>query len=266
MRSARRDHLIMLRVGPILEADPIDGPRRVQAIRGYITRDLIDTGSGRFACAGRSGEVGTTSPRLRARVGTSMWAISSSACSAVSLASDSAVRRPCPRRARVPFPAGHCVNLGAFRERVWTPALAAAGISYRKPYSLRHTFATLLLAQGQSIPCVSAQLGHSSPTITLNVYAKFLPQERRESPAKFEAQLHAARGNPAVSLNDGVHDASRREQALEKAEVGSPRPATAPWASSPGWPGSARGSRCPRRATAARPWSWCRRDPTPFWP
>jgi len=95
---------------------------------------------------------------------------------------------------------GHHVNLGVFRERVWMPALGQAGISYRKPYALRHTFATLLLAQGQSIPYVSAQLGHSSPTMTLNVYAKFLPQERRESPAKFEAQLHG-RGNPAVSLN-----------------------------------------------------------------
>jgi len=113
---------------------------------------------------------------------------------------------------------GHRVNLGAFRERVSMPALQRAGISYRKPYSLRHTFATLLLTQGQSIPYVSAQLGHSSPVMTLNVYAKFLPQERRESPAKFEAQLHARRdcacpagqrggmcpvlrGNPAVSLN-----------------------------------------------------------------
>ena len=88
---------------------------------------------------------------------------------------------------------GHRVNLGAFRERVWMPALQRAGISYRKPYSLRHTFATLLLAQGQSIPYVSAQLGHSSPVMTLNVYAKFLPHERRESPGKFEAQLHARR-------------------------------------------------------------------------
>jgi len=37
--------------------------------------------------------------------------------------------------------------------------------------------------------------------MTLNVYAKFLPQERRESPVKSEAQLRAARQNPAVSLN-----------------------------------------------------------------
>jgi len=219
-------------------------------------------------CNVANGPVGTTSPRLRARVGTSMWAISYSASSAVSRKRFSG-ETPVPEAPEFLSQRGHRVNLGAFRERVWMPALAAAGISYRKPYSLRHTFATLLLAQGQSIPSVSAQLGHSSPTMALNVYAKFLPQERREFG---EARGTAARGSGKsrrlveCSLNDGVYGASRRQQVLEKAKVGRPRPATASWASSPGWPGSAQDSRCPRRAAAARPWSWCRRDPTPSWP
>jgi hypothetical protein len=40
--TAHRDRLVKLRVEPLLKADPTDGPRRVQAIRGYATRDLME--------------------------------------------------------------------------------------------------------------------------------------------------------------------------------------------------------------------------------
>ncbi len=85
------------------------------------------------------------------------------------------------------------IDVNNFRTRVWMPALVAAGLAYRKPYSLRHSFATLLLAEGQSVAYISAQLGHSSPVMTLNVYAKFLPRERRDAPARLEGLLAAAR-------------------------------------------------------------------------
>jgi len=44
-------------------------------------------------------------------------------------------------------------------------------------YALRHTFASHLLAMGAPITYVSNQLGHSSPQITLSVYAHFLATE-----------------------------------------------------------------------------------------
>jgi len=44
----------------------------------------------------------------------------------------------------------------------------SASSSFRV-YDLRHTFASLLLAQGVPITYVSAQLGHSRPTTTLQV-------------------------------------------------------------------------------------------------
>jgi len=46
-----------------------------------------------------------------------------------------------------------------------------------RPYALRHTFATLLLAQGAPITYVASQLGHTKPTTTLRFYAKWLPSE-----------------------------------------------------------------------------------------
>jgi integrase len=38
-------------------------------------------------------------------------------------------------------------------------------------YDPRHTFASLLIAQGARVVFVSRQLGHASPDITLRVYA-----------------------------------------------------------------------------------------------
>ncbi|MFD5298259.1 tyrosine-type recombinase/integrase [Streptomyces mutabilis] len=59
--------------------------------------------------------------------------------------------------------------------RVWRPALAAAGVDYFKPHSLRHFYAASLLSQGVAVSEVSAWLGHSSVSFTERYYADLLP-------------------------------------------------------------------------------------------
>jgi integrase len=44
-------------------------------------------------------------------------------------------------------------------------------------HDLRHTVASLLLSQGQSLRAVSQRLGHSNPALTLRVYAHCLPSD-----------------------------------------------------------------------------------------
>jgi integrase len=44
-------------------------------------------------------------------------------------------------------------------------------------HDLRHTFASLLMANGEDVVRVSRLLGHASPTITLRVYSHMLPKE-----------------------------------------------------------------------------------------
>jgi integrase len=51
-------------------------------------------------------------------------------------------------------------------------------------HSLRHAFASLLIAKGLNDMCVSRQIGHSSPTITLDVYAHLFEQADHATAAR----------------------------------------------------------------------------------
>ncbi|MDZ4282840.1 MAG: tyrosine-type recombinase/integrase [Hydrogenophaga sp.] len=60
-------------------------------------------------------------------------------------------------------------------ENIWTPTLKALEIPHRRAYCTRHTFASTLLAKGARVLYVSAQLGHTSPTMVETTYAEHLP-------------------------------------------------------------------------------------------
>jgi integrase len=50
-------------------------------------------------------------------------------------------------------------------------AIELSGVRPLPIHALRHAHASLLLAKGIPVPAVSKRLGHTSPQITLNVYA-----------------------------------------------------------------------------------------------
>ena len=56
---------------------------------------------------------------------------------------------------------GGVLDLSHWRSRVLAPAAAAAGVTMT-PYDGRHTYASLLIHEGRSLPYVAAALGHAT--------------------------------------------------------------------------------------------------------
>jgi len=67
--------------------------------------------------------------------------------------------------------AGKPMNYSNLVNRYFFPALEAAELPKIRFHDLRHTYASLLIEQGENVKYIQGQLGHSSPTVTLNVYA-----------------------------------------------------------------------------------------------
>lgn len=68
-----------------------------------------------------------------------------------------------------------------------------AGLPGLRLHDLRHSFATILLASGVSLPEVQAILGHEKASTTANIYGHTLPSRRNEIAAAFELTLQKAR-------------------------------------------------------------------------
>lgn len=67
--------------------------------------------------------------------------------------------------------------------------LGLVGTQGRPPtfHDLRHTFATVALAQGMDVKTVSSLLGHASTTMTLDTYADALDQSKRSAMSELES-------------------------------------------------------------------------------
>lgn len=70
----------------------------------------------------------------------------------------------------------------------WREACEKAGVRYRFPRQLRHTFGTWMIQAGESLRWVSEQMGHEDETVTLKHYSKWLPS------------LNEIAGNKAASM------------------------------------------------------------------
>lgn len=61
------------------------------------------------------------------------------------------------------------------RKEHWTKVLKRAGVRYRYPYQMRHTFASQALSAGENIMWVAKQMGHRDWTVTAKKYARWIP-------------------------------------------------------------------------------------------
>lgn len=56
-------------------------------------------------------------------------------------------------------------------------------------HDLRHTFGSLKIDQGEDLPYVSRQMGHSSLSVTGQIYAHQIQERRPEAAAKTDAMI-----------------------------------------------------------------------------
>jgi integrase len=67
--------------------------------------------------------------------------------------------------------------------------LKTAELTPLRIHDLRHSCATLLLAQGVNARTIMETLGHSQISLTLNTYSHVLPELQREAAAKLNGVL-----------------------------------------------------------------------------
>lgn len=94
------------------------------------------------------------------------------------------------QRYAVPLDWSQPLALGTFYDTILKPALEAVGLPATRPatkdapairgvrlHDLRHTFAVLQLSAGTHFMQVSKWLGHSTYTLTLDVYGDYIPEQ-----------------------------------------------------------------------------------------
>ncbi len=80
---------------------------------------------------------------------------------------------------------GNPIGKSNFVRQIWTPLLAAAGVTYRKFHTARHTHASRLLIEGVSVPEVARRLGDAQETI-LRTYSHYIPGNGAEVARKVD--------------------------------------------------------------------------------
>ena len=96
-----------------------------------------------------------------------------------------------------------------FQGRVWKKLLAKADLRYIRLHDLRHTFASLLIQNGESLAYVKEQMGHHSIQITVDIYGHLVPGGNRQAVDRLDGLETVTIRNPDAtstlnSVSDGV--------------------------------------------------------------
>ena len=85
------------------------------------------------------------------------------------------------------------LDFGNTRRRFYA-ALSAAGLRHVSVHSLRHGYASAMLASGASVKALQRSLGHASATMTLNVYSHLIPESLEPVLMRADALMTGANG------------------------------------------------------------------------
>jgi integrase len=86
-----------------------------------------------------------------------------------------------------------------WRDRRWAPACRAVGLAaVPRPYDLRHSFVSLLLAEGRQPIWIAKQAGHSL-AVLLSTYAHLIDEYAERESIDVEGEIRSARETGSVS-------------------------------------------------------------------
>jgi len=110
-----------------------------------------------------------------------------------------------------PTPDGTPMDAANMRKRVFEPTLRRAGLRKIRFHDLRHTYASILINQGENLKYIQSQLGHSSIKTTVDRYGHLMPESHRGASDRLDSTLF---GDGAAHL-DGklLSSAPAQEQA-----------------------------------------------------
>jgi integrase len=83
---------------------------------------------------------------------------------------------------------GSAIDPDYFDAWIFAPIVEKAGLKIRF-HDLRHFFASMLIAQGESPKYVCDQMGHSGIQVTFDIYGHLFPQGRREAADKYQQAM-----------------------------------------------------------------------------
>lgn len=95
--------------------------------------------------------------------------------------------------------AGEPINYSKMVQRQFLPALRAADLPKVRFHDLRHTYASLMINQGENIKYIQTQLGHSSPMVTLNVYTHLMKPTNQDGACRLENAIFGGTGSIMVA-------------------------------------------------------------------
>lgn len=94
---------------------------------------------------------------------------------------------------------GNLVDPDNFRHRVWPKFLEKAGFRQIRIHDLRHTYASLLIQNGESLAYVQEQMGHHSIRVTVDTYGHLVPGGNRAAVDRLDDPTDATDRNPRAT-------------------------------------------------------------------
>jgi integrase len=82
---------------------------------------------------------------------------------------------------------GNYLNEFLFRMRKFYPLITAAKLRRFRIHDLRHTYASVMLQNGESVTYVKEQMGHHSIQITVDTYGHLIPGANRAAVNRLSA-------------------------------------------------------------------------------